>query len=266
MRTNPVKAALKAGKSVFGSELTRFRSPEVSIVYAAAGFDFVFIDMEHTCFTLETVADMIRVAQSAGIVPLVRVPQAEYARVARVLDCGAQGIIVPRVNTRRQVEEIVSWTRYPPLGIRGFASTPAQTDNEPIAADAFIAAAHEHTLVVIQIERQEALDNLEAMLGGGGVDVACLGLLDLSVDLGIPGRVHHPRMVAAVERIIDVAERTGVATGIISPDLPLVLHWMDRGIRFVSYSSDGLLLQEAATAAVRRLRGEKTEVYGNRTH
>jgi 2-dehydro-3-deoxyglucarate aldolase/4-hydroxy-2-oxoheptanedioate aldolase len=257
MRPNPVKAALKAGQVVHGSEISRLASPEVARIYAAAGFDFVFIDMEHTPFGLETVAGMIQAARGAGIVPIVRVPQAEYAWVARVLDNGAQGIIVPRVNTPRQAADIVSWTRYPPRGIRGFAATPAQTDGPAIAPDEFLDSQHEQTLVVIQIERKEALDNLEAMLAIPYVDVACLGYMDLSVDLGIPGRMEHPAMVEAVERLIAVARRNRIAPGIISPDMLAVAHWVGRGMQFVSYATDAILLERAARAAVDRLRSRE---------
>src|SRR5437870_5828580 len=105
MKPNPVKAALRAGQIVLGSELSALRTPEVPRIYAAAGFDFVFIDMEHTPFSLETVAELVRSARQAGIVPIVRVPQAEYVWIARVLDNGAQGVIVPRVNDAQQVAD-----------------------------------------------------------------------------------------------------------------------------------------------------------------
>ena len=133
MRINPVKRALKAGQTVFGSELSRLRSPEVAQLYALAGFDFVFIDMEHSAFSLETVADMIAAARSAEIVPIVRVPQAEYAFVCRVLDQGAQGLIIPRVNEPEQVRDIFSWMRYPPHGVRGYAATAGQTDYQNVS-------------------------------------------------------------------------------------------------------------------------------------
>jgi 2-keto-3-deoxy-L-rhamnonate aldolase RhmA len=260
MRTNPVKAALKEGKIVYGSEVSRLRSPEVPRLYAAADFDFVFIDMEHSAFSLETVADLVLAARAADIVPLVRVPQAEYVWVARVLDLGAQGVIVPRVNTARQAADVVSWMRYPPLGIRGFACTAAQTDHRPVAPDAFMEASHRETLCVIQVERQEAVDNLDEMLSVPGVDVACLGYMDLSVDLGVPGQLEHPTMVQAVERLIAAADAHGVAPGIICPRLDAVARWMAAGMRFVSYATEFLLLQEAATAAARRLRGVEREL------
>jgi 2-dehydro-3-deoxyglucarate aldolase/4-hydroxy-2-oxoheptanedioate aldolase len=248
------RSRLRAGQVLFGSEINRLRSPDVARVYAAAGFDFVFIDMEHSAFSLETVADMIENARRSALAPIVRVPQAEYAFVARVLDCGARGIIVPRVNTPRQVREIASWVRYPPRGIRGFADTLAQTGGRPVPPGEFIAAAERETLVVIQIERQEAVDNLDAMLSIEGIDVACLGCLDLSVDLGIPGDLNAPAMVEAIEKVVDVAARNQLASGIITGDIEQIARWLRRGVRFVSYSSDIPLLQSAASSALARLR------------
>ncbi|HEY3967286.1 MAG TPA: aldolase/citrate lyase family protein [Planctomycetaceae bacterium] len=254
MRTNPVKRALAAGKMVLGSEISRIRSADIPRLYSAAGFDFVFIDTEHSSLNLETVADMIAVARSAGIVPIVRVTQAEYALVARMLDQGAQGIIVPRVNTAQEVRDIVSWMRYPPEGIRGFADTAAQTDFQPVSIGDFIETGNRETLCVIQIERREAVENLDEMLSVPGVDVACLGCMDLSVDLGVPGQIDHPAMVDAIGQVVSAGRRHGVATGIISANFEVVAHWMQAGIRFVSYSGESLLLKDGAQAAVERLR------------
>src|SRR5262249_26235851 len=108
--------------------------------------------------------------------------------------------------------------------------------------------------------RLEAVDNLEAMLAVPGVDVACLGYMDLSVDLGVPGQLEHPAMVQAVERLIAVADAHGVAPGIICPRLDAIARWMAAGMRFVSYATEFLLLQEAASAAARRLRGLEREL------
>jgi 2-keto-3-deoxy-L-rhamnonate aldolase RhmA len=197
---------------------------------------------------------MIQAARVADIVPLVRVPQAEYAYVARALDAGAQGIIVPRVNTAEMARQLVSWVRYPPEGVRGFACNTAQTDGDTILAEEFVAAANRNTLLVIQIERREAIANLEDILAVDGVDVACLGFLDLTVDMGIPGQLEHPSAVGAVRRLIDVANELGIAPGIISADMDVVDEWMSRGMRFVSYATDEILLQQASSQAARRLR------------
>jgi 2-dehydro-3-deoxyglucarate aldolase/4-hydroxy-2-oxoheptanedioate aldolase len=255
MKPNPVRSALAAGGTVYGSEISSFPCAEIPRLYAQAGFEFVFIDLEHTCFGLDRVAELIRAARATGIVPLVRVPQAEYAWVARVLDLGAQGVIVPRVDTAQQAADIVSWTHHPPRGIRGFGGVGAQTDGVPTRPRDLLDHLHEHTMVVIQLERGRAIAAADEIAAVPGVDVLCLGYMDLSVDLGVPGEMDHPRMVASIERMIAAARARGIAAGIISPDLAAVSAWVRRGIRFVSYSADGFLLARAAAeaaAAVRR--------------
>ncbi|MCY2962188.1 MAG: aldolase/citrate lyase family protein [Planctomycetota bacterium] len=258
MRTNRVKAALKAGQVVLGSEVSGLHSAEVPRLFAEAGLDFAFIDMEHSSMGLETVAELVHSARQAGITPIVRVPQAEYPWVARVLDNGALGIIVPRVNTEEEARQIVSWTRYPPRGIRGFACTRAQSEGEPISPRDYIEWVDAETLVVIQIERREAMENLEAMLSVPGVDVACMGLMDLSTDLGIPGEIDHPEMIAAVDRVVEVSRARGIAAGIITADMRAIQFWIGRGMRFVSYSTDFLLLKDAASRACRQMRDTPT--------
>jgi 2-keto-3-deoxy-L-rhamnonate aldolase RhmA len=259
MRSNPVKRAIKAGRTVIGSEISRLRSPDIARLYALAGFDFVFIDMEHSAYSMETVTDMIAAARTGGIVPIVRVPQADYTLISRVLDQGAQGIMVPRVNTPEQVRDIISWMRYPPDGARGFAATMAQTDFEEATIDGLMDANNHQTLCAIQIERKEALEDLDEMLSFPGVDVACLGFTDLSIDLGLPGQLDHPRMVAITERVLSLAQRHGVAAGAIGLPMDALVHWTQKGMRFISYSNEVQLLQEAATSAARRLKSAATQ-------
>ncbi|MFO0944625.1 MAG: aldolase/citrate lyase family protein [Planctomycetota bacterium] len=254
MKLNHVKESLHAHRAVVGTELSRMRSLEVVRIFADAGYEFFFIDLEHTPFSLETVADMVAVARASEIVPLVRIPDVEYSWVARILDLGAQGIIVPRIASAQQVEEVVRWTRYPPLGVRGFALTRHQTDGVAIDPAHFMEHLHHETLVVIQIERKEALDNLEEILRVPGVDVACLGYMDLSVDLGIPGSLDDPRMIQAIERLIAAGKSTGVATGIMCNDLSAIQRWVEQGMQFIASSTDGEIFQQAASHAAERLR------------
>jgi 2-keto-3-deoxy-L-rhamnonate aldolase RhmA len=160
---------------------------------------------------------------------------------------------VPAAEKARALREPVV-PNLRPAGIRGFSCNKAQTDGEPVAIDEFIETANRETLLVIQIERREAVTNLEEMLAIDGVDVACLGFMDLTVDLGIPGKVDHPTAIRAVQKLIDVAGVNGVAPGIITADMPTLSNWVSRGMRFVSYATDEILLQQAAADSVRRLR------------
>src|ERR1035438_914040 len=125
MQINRTRERLAKGETVFGSGLQVYRSAEVVRTFAAAGFDYVFIDMEHTGFDLETVQDMIQAALASGITPIVRACELLYSLCARLLDAGAQGIILPRVEDPKLLEEALSWLRFPPVGKRGFGVNPA---------------------------------------------------------------------------------------------------------------------------------------------
>jgi 2-dehydro-3-deoxyglucarate aldolase/4-hydroxy-2-oxoheptanedioate aldolase len=254
LRKNNVKEALKSGKTVIGSEASRISSPEIARIYAAAGFDFIFIDTEHTSFGMETVASMITIARLSNIVPIVRVPDAEYHLIARALDAGAMGIIVPRVTTAEQVEEIVNWIRYPPEGVRGVAIPPSHTDYGEVAPGNFIDHLNRETLLVIQIERKAALDNIDGMLSVDGLDVAALGWMDLSTDLGVPGEIENPLLVDSIEQVLESCKSHSIASGMISGDLDVLSYWADKGTRFLSYSSDGMILLNACSSAISRLR------------
>ena len=124
MRINLTRERLAKGETVFGCMLQAYRSPEIARTFAAGGFDYVFIDMEHSAYDLETVQDMIQASLASGITPLVRVCEVLYSLVARLLDSGAQGIILPRVDDPKQLEEALSWLRYPPVCKRGFGINP----------------------------------------------------------------------------------------------------------------------------------------------
>src|ERR1035437_1459417 len=128
MRTNTARERLAKGEVVYGCGLQVYRAPEIPRAFAAAGFDYVFIDMEHGSFNLETAHDMIIACKLAGITPIVRVGEVQYTLCARLLDQGAQGIILPRVEDPKVLEEALSWLRFPPLGIRGFGINPTMVD------------------------------------------------------------------------------------------------------------------------------------------
>src|SRR6476659_7892579 len=132
MRKNTVKEALAEGKLQLGTGFGQLRSAEIPRILAAAGFQWAFIDTEHGGFDLETVQDICRVAVLVGLSPIVRVADLQYSLVARSLDCGAQGIIFPRVESPELLERAVSWTKFPPAGVRGYGLGPLQLDHEKV--------------------------------------------------------------------------------------------------------------------------------------
>ena len=130
MQINKVKQALKEGKTQLGCSVSMIRSPEITRILAAAGFDWTYLDSEHGGFDLETLQDLARAANENGLCPIVRVGDLQYSLVARALDCGAQGVLFPRVESPELLERAISWTRFPPMGIRGFGLQPTHVGYE----------------------------------------------------------------------------------------------------------------------------------------
>jgi len=158
MRTNTTRERLAKGETVYGCGLQVYRAPEIVRCFATAGFDYVFIDQEHGSFNLETVHDMIIASKSCGITPIVRVGELQYTLCARLLDQGAQGIILPRVDDPAELEEALSWFRFPPLGKRGFGINPTMIDYEMRTMQEIIEHQNRETLAVVQIETVRAVE------------------------------------------------------------------------------------------------------------
>ncbi len=178
-----------AGECVYGMMIRQARDPGAPAIFAAVGYDFVFIDMEHGNYSMETVADLIRGAKSVGIATIIRVPHLETFFISRVLDAGAEGIMVPMTSTKEQAERIVRYSKYTPLGQRGFGSQMGATDYKSLKANEFMKEANENTLILAQIETKEAIENIDAILGVEGIDVGLIGPNDLSISLGIPDQM-----------------------------------------------------------------------------
>src|ERR1019366_1510345 len=152
MRINTVKQALKEGKTKVGCSTAMLRSPEGPRILAAAGLNWTYLDSEHGAFDLETLQDLIRAANDAGLCPIVRVADMQYALVARALDCGAQGILFPRVESPEVLAQAVSWTKFPPAGVRGFGLAPTHIGYERATIPQMIEHMNENIMVVLQIE------------------------------------------------------------------------------------------------------------------
>jgi 2-keto-3-deoxy-L-rhamnonate aldolase RhmA len=246
MRINKVKQALKAGKTQYGCSCSQLRSPEVMRALAAAGLDWTYLDSEHGGFDLETLQDMAKAANIAGLCPVVRVADLQYALVARALDCGAQGVLFPRVESPELLERAISWTRFPPLGVRGFGLTMPHLEYEAISMADAITHINENVLVVFQIETKAALERVDELLSVPGIDAVMIGPADLSISLGVAGQFDHPSMIDAMDRIRESCDKHGVAPGLHLRSLPLVKKWRERGMRFVSCNSEiGFLLDKA---------------------
>ncbi len=250
MFINRVKRALAEGRTQIGTGYGQIRSPEAVRILAAAGFDWIFIDTEHGAFSTETIQDLCRAATDNNLVPIVRVASMEYDLVARALDCGGQGVIFPRVESVELLEQAVSWTKFPPQGIRGFGLTPTHVNYEKATISQILDHMNRETLVVLQIETQRAVDMRDELLSVPGIDAVMVGPVDLSISLGVTGDFQHPKMVAAMEAIRDSCVQHGVAPGTQTRTLPLAKFWRERGMRFLGCASEtGMLFEKASEIA-----------------
>lgn len=251
---NPVKQALRAGRTVIGTMIVQVRAPGIIQLFAEYGLDYFFIDMEHGPYNLETATDLIQVARLAGITPMVRVGETQYTLYSRLLDAGAQGIMTPRVESVAQVEQVVRYTKYPPLGQRGFTRLAAHVNFSDIAVADYVPWANENLLNIIQIESAAAVDCIDALIRVPGVDAVVVGMDDLSLSLGTPGDTKHPRVEAALARIVGACEAAGLPWGLHIPDAERLAQWIGRGMKLCTYSSDVWMFQEILRANVPVLR------------
>ena len=184
MKKNQVKHALGEGRLQLGTSLSQLRSQDVVRILAAAGFDWTFLDSEHGGFDQETLQDLCRIAVKVGIAPIVRVADLQYSLIARALDCGAEGVIFPRVEDPALLERAVSWTKYPPVGVRGMGLGPMAVDFESVTIPQLMDHLNREQMVVLQIETQRAVDAREELLSVANVDTVMIGPVDLSISAG----------------------------------------------------------------------------------
>jgi 4-hydroxy-2-oxoheptanedioate aldolase len=254
MHTNHVKKALKEGKLQLGCSFAQLRSPQVATILGKAGLDWCYLDAEHGNFDLETLQDICRAAIAAGMAPIVRVADVQYALMARALDCGAMGVLLPRVESPEILARAVSWAFFPPVGVRGYGLTPHNVEYEAVSMAQIIEHMNANTMLVFQIETKAALDRREELLAVPGIDAVMVGPADLSISLGVPGQFEHPKMIEAIEMIRDSCVKHGVAPGIHMRSPALAKVWRDKGMKFLSTGGDTLFLYDKVAETVKGLR------------
>ncbi len=256
MHVNRVKKALAEGRLQLGTSFAQIPSPDVARILATAGFDWAFIDTEHGWFGTETVKEVCYASVRAGLCPIVRVVSMDYGLVARALDCGAQGVMFPRVESVELLERAVSWTRFPPAGVRGCGLNAAHIDFAKASIAEVVEHANANTMVVLQIETRRAVEMRDELLSVRGIDAVMVGPVDLSISLGVPGEFQHPKMVEAMEQIRDACIRHGVTPGTQTRTLALAKFWRERGMRFLGCSSEIAMLLEKANEITGALRAD----------
>jgi 4-hydroxy-2-oxoheptanedioate aldolase len=250
---NPLKRALREGRPQIGlwSELA---SPTAVEVLAGSGFDFLVLDTEHAPNELPAVLAQLRAMAEGGTSAVVRVAWNDPVLLKRLLDVGAQSVLVPFVQDADEARRAVAATRYPPHGIRGVALVTRASRWGRVRD--YARRAQEEICLVVQLETRAALANLESIAGVEGVDVLFIGPSDLAADMGHLGDSAHPEVRAAIDDAVRRISATGRAAGILAPAEEDARHWLALGCRFVAVGSDvGLLAGHGEALATKFKRG-----------
>ncbi|MGI9501173.1 MAG: HpcH/HpaI aldolase family protein [Geminicoccaceae bacterium] len=252
---NVAKERLLAGELAIGVGLRQSRTVDIAKAMKTAGFDWLFIDQEHSAMSLDDAAQVSCAAQDAGITPIVRVPSFEHYHAAKALDGGAQGIVVPHVDTPDIAADMVRNCRYPPIGKRSVTGVLPQLDFASVPLGEGTEAVNAATLLVLMIETGEAVANAAEIAATPGVDVLLVGANDLSMELGIPGELDHPDMIQALEKIVAACRKSGIFPGlggIYRQDL--IARCVDMGFRMILAGSDLSLMLNAGKASASAIR------------
>ena len=256
--TRDIKEKMQRGEVSIGSWIT-LAHPAIAEIMAKAGFDWLAVDMEHSVITIREAEELIRVIDLCDVVPLVRLSANDPVQIKRVMDAGAHGVIVPMVNSVAEAEQAVSAMRYPPQGTRGVGLARAQGYGSSF--DKYLNWVNKESVVIVQVEHVEAVNNLESILSVYGVDGFIVGPYDLSGSLGVPGQFDHPLMKEAMQQIETVGTASGKAPGIhvIEPMPDELKSRIEHGYRFVAYSVDIRMLDVTCRHGIQAVRGKNEE-------
>ncbi len=258
---NLAKRKLEAGELVLCMGLRQARSADIPMVAAAAGFDCVYVDMEHGPASLESCSTLCVGAFAAGITPLVRVPGHDVNLANRALDGGALGVIFPHVDTAEEASRLAAACRFPPLGHRSVIGSGVTLGYRALPLGAVNAVGNAETLIIVMLETPSGIANAEAIAATEGVDVLLIGANDLSTEMGIPGEWRHPRLREAFAAAAAACRkhRRVLGVGGVSGDLDLQRKLYRMGGTFMIAGSDTGYLMSAARADVSALRHATTD-------
>lgn len=237
---NKFKADLLSNKTQFGLWMG-LPDSICAEIGAGAGFDWLLIDAEHAPYDLRGIQTHLQAIAPYGVPALVRPPEGTTAIIKQLLDIGAQSLLIPMVNTAEQARQLVRDSLYPPQGIRGLGTSMARAANWN-GIENYLQKANDEICLIVQVETQQAIDNLEAIVAIDGVHGVFIGPSDLSASMGYVGNPGHPEVVMAVEKGIETIVKAGKAAGVLAVDEKLATAYAAKGAKFVGVGVDASLL------------------------
>lgn len=254
MKPNSAKRRASQGRTVFGSFVFS-REPAHVEILGLAGYDFVIIDMEHAPMDIADVERLVVAADAAGITPIVRLANTDHQLIGRVLDTGAQGIMLAHLASAEDAKRISQAVQYAPGGIRGACTGVRATGYSATPFDVHVTQTADEIWVLGLIEDPAAADAIDDILAGGYVHAVMPGPADLSTALGLPGQFRHPDVTKRVDRVIEAAVRASAIAGMYVSDPADAEQWIAKGARLIVYGLDAKILYEAYRRALERMRG-----------
>lgn len=254
MKDNKMKKALAEGRIPVGHMVWEFPTRGMARILATADLDFCVIDTEHTGAGHQEIADQMAWFAATDIAPFVRVPGPDYHWIARTMDVGALGVMVPNVETLEQAVKARNAMKYLPLGRRGVGLGGALSSYQQVDPVEFFVRSNENTTLICQIESTRGLENLDAIAGVDGVDCLWVGQFDLSNSMGIPAQFQHRDFLTALRKVVDTAKAHGKTAGIQPANMDQAEQWLEIGFNVISWSSDYAVYKRALNLEVGGLR------------
>lgn len=251
MRPSRIKAKLKRNEPVLLTTL-HLTDPSLYELTSLLGFDGIWMDLEHHGYSLETAMMLMRAARVGSADILARPAKGEFMRLGRLLEAGAQGIMYPRCADAAEAREVVTWSKFAPLGKRGYDSANPDVPYCTMPMEQYVRAANEQTFVVIQIEDSGAVASAQAIAEVEGVDVLFFGPSDFSVLNGIPGQFDHQLVQDAMRTIADAARKAGKHWGMPCGSPEQARKLMDMGARFLPHGADIIFVKNGLEEVRRR--------------
>jgi 2-keto-3-deoxy-L-rhamnonate aldolase RhmA len=255
---NHTKQQLADDKIAIGMGIRLARTVDIATIAKTCGYDWLFIDMEHNSMDVDTASQIAMACLPVGITPIVRVPGKEHHHASRLLDAGAQGIVVPHVNTVEEAERAVAYCKYPPVGHRSMMGVLPQFAYRSIPAGESASVANEQTFVCVMVETPEAIERVDAIAGVPGLDSVLIGTNDLCAEMGIHGQFADPRVEQAYRKVIDACRKYRIHPGMGGVyDPKLMAKYIGFGMRFILSGGDMSFLMAGARERANFLQGLK---------
>ena len=264
MRT--IKQLLKEKELVVGLMIQHLCYPWVAKLYADAGSDFIYIEAEHMLFNGADLGNFILISRLCGLPVVAKSSYLDRSSICKLLDAGVAGIQLPMSESADQLEQVVNFTKFPPVGSRASCPGIGNTDYEPVDMQPWLQQANEETTVIAHIESRAGLNHIDEILSVPGVDIMYIGTYDLSVSLGYPCQFDHPEIVAAYERLFGAAKEHGKILGMGAMNFQDAKPWIKKGVRFIETSGEIGFIASGANTLMTQFPGHSPKINSGTAH